>query len=376
MHPIEISKEQTDGLLYEKIANNLREEILSGKLPPGHSILSESELCKAFAVSRGPVRQAMDLLVKEKLIVRLPGRGTFVRQLPNVPGPEKVRDFNIGVFIDTTSEEQWDGYVKEIIQGLNVAANDSWPKCRLVFQFHEKPHEVGSELLKKEDLDGVIFVPTGQECMDFLASSSINGKKNAVVSFFRPLETAAVSQFYIDHGEGTFQAIDYFIRSGHERIGLIVVGPISSRIDSKSHVEGYCRALDRHGLKFDTALVAETGMTMASVRASFTQMLTGKSRPTALYIGGLALFNPCIKLLEAMKLNIPTDISVIAYDDSMEAETHEPPISVVKQPFVRGTRLAIERLIAEVSKTTLDTIRVALKPELIIRDSCAAVPKE
>jgi len=367
---IETFKEQPDGLLYEKIANHLRDKILNGSLLPGQSVSSESEFCKKFSMSRGPVRQAMDLLVKERLIVRKPGRGTFVRELINNYGKEKTDVINIGVFIDDSSEMQWSGFTSEIIEGLSAAARDSWPECRLSFQFHENPHEVGAELLNREEFSGIIFVPTGVECMNFLASPSLVRKK-PVVSFFRQIDTSNISQFYVDHEEGSFQATDYLLRSGHERIGLVVIAPIQSRVDSRLRFEGYRRALNQQGIKFDAALVAETGMTAAGVRSALNKMLNDKSRPTALLIGGQALFGPCVKLLDAMKIKIPSDMSVIAFDDCIESEMHEPPISVVKQPFIRGARLAVERLIAEIEKMAVDTIKVSLKPELIIRDSCS-----
>ena len=370
MSKIKTIKDQPDGLLYEKVVNYLRDQIFNGYLVAGQSVSSESELCEKFAMSRGPVRQAMDMLVKERLIVRKPGRGTFVRELKNDHGQEKTGVVNIGVFIDDSSGEQWSGFMSEIIQGLSAAAKDSWPECRLSFQFHEDPHEVGSELLNREEFDGTIFVPTGVECMDFLASPSL-ARRNPVVSFFRQIETSNISQFYVDHEEGAFQATDYLLRSGHEQIGLIVLAPIQSRFDSRLRFAGYRRALEQQGVNFDPAMVAETGLTMAGIRSALYQMLNAESRPTALLIGGQVLFNPCIKLLDAMKIKIPSDMSVIAFDDCVESEMHEPPISVVKQPFVRGTRLAVERLIAEIKKTALDSsIKVSLKPELIIRESC------
>lgn len=374
MSKIGIFKDQPEGLLYEKVANHLRDKILNGSLLPGQSVNSESELCERFSMSRGPVRQAMDLLVKERLIVRKPGRGTFVGELIKDYGQKKSQVISVGVFIDDSSDMQWDGFISEIVDGLNVAARGSWPECRLSFQFHENPHEVGSELLNREEFNGIIFVPTGPECMNFLANPSLVRKKPAV-SFFRQIDTSNISQFYVDHEEGAFHATDYLLRSGHERIGLVVIAPIQSRVDSRLRLDGYRRALSCHGMKFDPAFVTETGMTAAGVRSALNQMLNEKSRPTALLIGGQALFNPCVKLLDAMKIKIPDDLSVIAFDDCIESEMHEPPISVVKQPFIRGARLAVERLIAEVKGTAVDAIKVALKPELIIRDSCSVLGK-
>lgn len=48
--------------------------------PPGHPAPSERELVHQFGVARMTVRQALDALVAEGLLERVPGRGTFVAQ--------------------------------------------------------------------------------------------------------------------------------------------------------------------------------------------------------------------------------------------------------------------------------------------------------
>ena len=54
-------------------------ELLQGA-PPGHPAPSERELVHQFGVARMTVRQALDALVGEGLLERIPGRGTFVAQ--------------------------------------------------------------------------------------------------------------------------------------------------------------------------------------------------------------------------------------------------------------------------------------------------------
>lgn len=60
---------------------------LIDKLSPGAAAPSERELVAHFGVARMTVRQALDALVAEGLLERVPGRGTFVAQ----PRPEVGR---------------------------------------------------------------------------------------------------------------------------------------------------------------------------------------------------------------------------------------------------------------------------------------------
>lgn len=64
--------------LYHQLYEILRERILRGDWQPGEMIPPESELVQQYHVSRTTVRQVLDLLVKEGLIFRQRGRGSFV----------------------------------------------------------------------------------------------------------------------------------------------------------------------------------------------------------------------------------------------------------------------------------------------------------
>jgi DNA-binding GntR family transcriptional regulator len=73
----------------DRIAADIRADIVSGKTPPGAALPSERELCDLWAASRGTVRRALALLVNEGLVLGRAGRGYFVRsyrQLDWSPG--------------------------------------------------------------------------------------------------------------------------------------------------------------------------------------------------------------------------------------------------------------------------------------------------
>jgi len=66
--------------LWESISDQLRDEILDGRLEAGERLV-ETELAERFGVSRGPVRDALTELARDGLAVDLPRRGTFVSSL-------------------------------------------------------------------------------------------------------------------------------------------------------------------------------------------------------------------------------------------------------------------------------------------------------
>lgn len=64
--------------LYLQVASTLRRRIEEGQWQPGQKISTLEELEAEFQVARVTVRQAIDLLQREGLVLRQQGKGTFV----------------------------------------------------------------------------------------------------------------------------------------------------------------------------------------------------------------------------------------------------------------------------------------------------------
>ena len=68
---------------YQEIANNLRSQIQAGVYKSGEQLALEREMCEQYGVSRITIKKAVDQLVKEGLVVKRRGSGTFVKSLAN-----------------------------------------------------------------------------------------------------------------------------------------------------------------------------------------------------------------------------------------------------------------------------------------------------
>lgn len=63
--------------LCEKVYEYLRNQIMSGKLPPNYR-LPENELASNLQVSRAPIREALNMLVNDGFVIRVPRHGAVV----------------------------------------------------------------------------------------------------------------------------------------------------------------------------------------------------------------------------------------------------------------------------------------------------------
>jgi DNA-binding GntR family transcriptional regulator len=69
---------------YRKIADDLRRDILSGKLGPGANLPSQKELVERYGVARMTARKALGELVNDGLITSRQGLGSTVREVQHM----------------------------------------------------------------------------------------------------------------------------------------------------------------------------------------------------------------------------------------------------------------------------------------------------
>ncbi len=74
----------SDRAAFRQIADQLRDDIVTGRLGEGHQLPSERQLMDLFDASRGTIRQAIAILRSEGLVEPQHGRGVFVRAHPPV----------------------------------------------------------------------------------------------------------------------------------------------------------------------------------------------------------------------------------------------------------------------------------------------------
>ncbi|WP_193221923.1 GntR family transcriptional regulator [Amylibacter sp. SFDW26] len=139
-------------MLSNSVLEGLRQEILSGFIPPG-AVLLQSQIAKRFDVSRIPVRDALAILAVEKLVVTTPNNGARVVQL-SIEELTEIYDLRITLetlciaeAVGQASSTQMEDITYHL-QLSNIEANRSgWAKSD--WNFHKalyapanKPHHV------------------------------------------------------------------------------------------------------------------------------------------------------------------------------------------------------------------------------------------
>jgi DNA-binding GntR family transcriptional regulator len=126
--------------LAEQIAGMVGEKILQGEFSPGQRIREQS-LAETFHVSRGPVREALLLLAKEKLVNIEPRRGASVSQLSAAEVEEifLIRAALVGLaarlFTQKARDEILAEHRKAVRHLIEVAQQDPDPEAYLRWSY-------------------------------------------------------------------------------------------------------------------------------------------------------------------------------------------------------------------------------------------------
>jgi GntR family transcriptional regulator len=86
--PIAALASRPQAPLYHQVYTILRAQLMEGSFTPDKALPGELDLADRFQVSRVTMRRALDELVREGLIERSRGRGSFSRVRPGGPGTE------------------------------------------------------------------------------------------------------------------------------------------------------------------------------------------------------------------------------------------------------------------------------------------------
>lgn len=184
------------------------------------------------------------------------------------------------------------------------------------------------------------------------------------------VEDMAISYIGIDNLSGGFMAVDYLINLGHSRVATITGGV---QTQAGAHrLEGYKKALKKHGHPIDPAYIIEGDYSRRSARVAAEKLLALKEPPTAIFAASDDMALETIAVLMEKGKKVPEDISVIGFDDNPAALYGPIGLTTIKQPLFQMAEESVKILNQIVLGKRKAPFQTVLKPELVIRESCAA----
>ncbi|WP_144124136.1 LacI family DNA-binding transcriptional regulator [Catellatospora sichuanensis] len=171
---------------------------------------------------------------------------------------------------------------------------------------------------------------------------------------------------------GGRSAARHLIELGHRRIAMIS-GP-DRVLCCQARLDGYRSAMAAAGLATDADLVVRTDLTQDDGRAAALNLLARPNRPTAIFAGNDLQALGVYQAARSLGLRIPTDLSVVGFDDLPIAALMDPPLTTVHQPLTEMAVAATELALALGRGERTPQLGLELATSLTIRQSTAPPP--
>jgi DNA-binding LacI/PurR family transcriptional regulator len=309
--------------IYQQLCDSLTKAIRSGMTENGGRLPSENAISSRISVNRLTVRKALSTLAAKGLIESVPGKGWYVRQgidLAGSGGKISVGIYGVGLN-NMHNSIFYCGFMNHLIE----SAGERGIALKLL-PFQGKG--AIPNLSEATNCKHIIWMLPQEQDAVYIHQLQKNGIQ--VTSAFRELEDHSIPFVDIDQYAGAYELACRLTDAGHRRVGMIT---IDTPLDYALKREHACRdALLEVGsmLPEEFVLRIDPQTDWSKEAAEFL-----RKDMTAVFIAGNSLHWIFFNVIMKMKLKIPDDLSVAAFDE-VRHPSFSDCITCIRQPLEKA----------------------------------------
>jgi len=212
---------------------------------------------------------------------------------------------------------------------------------------------------------GVILTPTNPDLTAYLVERNV-----PVVEVDRQFGAGRVDAVVVDNRTAARQATETLLALGHRRIALVI-----DEMDwttGRDRLAGYREALRNADGSPAEDLVVRAGWDVDEAQQTALALLSDPDRPSAVFAANNVLAEGVWRAVTELGLQVPTDLSLVSFDDAPWMTLVSPPVSAVAQDAVALGEIAVRQLLDRIERPSTPARTVMLAAELIHRGSTAA----
>ncbi len=372
---IGVTRLNEDESKYIQVKNNLKKWIVSKNIRQGEKVPSENQLVDLFHVSRHTIRQAIGELVNEGWLLREQGRGTFVNVPFQSSGGDNVPSRTKIAVITTYLA---DYIFPHIISGIESVVSENGHTLSLLSTGNAFSTERRSlETVILEGVDGLIIEPTKSTLPNlnidlYFILQERNIPFVMLHSSYVELNASIVA---LDDSKGAYLATKHLIDLGHEKISGIFK---SDDMQGRNRFKGFVKAHQDAHLSVESKNVAtyDTENRIQVVENFVAKIFHDlrADRPTAVVCYNDEVAIMVINILRTLGLDVPNDVSVTGFDDSVLAQAGSVALTTVNHPKSVMGEKAVNQLYALMNDKQGMWIprEYVFEPDLIVRGSTSS----
>ncbi|GLR48343.1 LacI family DNA-binding transcriptional regulator [Sphingomonas astaxanthinifaciens] len=217
--------------------------------------------------------------------------------------------------------------------------------------------------------DGVILTPPhsdNPELLELLERRAIPCGRIA------RSEGGAFVDVYMDEEGAAYEASRHLLRFGHRRIAFLSGNPTYA--NARARLAGFRRALAEEGLGESAAVTGSGDFHFERAEDVVSDWLSAPNPPTAIIADNDEMAHAALHVARRNGLAVPSDLSVISFEDTPGVRFTLPPLTAIRQPTAEMFAKACERLIT-VSGGGDGLGAYAVPFTLVVRDSTGPAPE-
>ncbi|MEU4831678.1 LacI family DNA-binding transcriptional regulator [Streptosporangium sp. NPDC023615] len=224
-------------------------------------------------------------------------------------------------------------------------------------------------LLRDHQVDSVLIVGTGGNVKEV---NELRASGITVIDLIREIEGSQGPAVLAADREGAVSATRHLLDQGHRRIAF--VGGPPETTSGRDRYAGFVHSLSEAGLAPAPELVRRGPFEVAYGARVMGELLGLERAPTALMLANHEATYGALPVLARSGVDVPSALSVVAFEDMPLLEWWSPAITVVDTGAHELGRLAVELLLRSIDGQELKPRRYTVGAELVVRSSTAPPP--
>jgi DNA-binding LacI/PurR family transcriptional regulator len=250
-----------------------------------------------------------------------------------------------------------------LIRGVSGALADSRTQLQLMLVRDQAERDQLTESVATRRVDGVLLVSV--HSTDRLPGMLEEMGLPTVLAGRRDAGEQ-LSYVNADNAGGAAAAVRHLLERGRRRVATIT-GPLDMDV-SRNRLAGWQTAHREANLSANEVLVEEGDFTEESGVRAMRSLLERAPDLDAVFAASDLMAVGALTELKRQKRQVPRDVAVAGFEDSVLARHTNPPLTTVRQP-VEALGRTMARILTDITQHGAPRRQVTLPTELVVRES-------
>nr|WP_185007470.1 LacI family DNA-binding transcriptional regulator [Crossiella cryophila] len=168
------------------------------------------------------------------------------------------------------------------------------------------------------------------------------------------------------------QALTHLLSLGHTKVGMVLGPP--DHLPSRRKLAAFTASAAKAGLTVPAEWVGHAMFSLEGGQAAAARLI--ERGVTGIVCASDPLALGTVRAVRRRGMAVPSDVSVIGYDDSAFMNCTDPPLTTIRQPIEAMGRAAVDLLAAQINGAEVTAEELLFEPELVVRGSTAPAPEK